>query len=190
VPVDSQYYQAEQASPDSAAQPDGEAAQLNRELWGLRNEQGQWQKGMSGNPAGRPRGARNRATLMAEALLDAAAGILTHKGIEKAISGDAVTLRFCLARLIAPRRSSPVELDLPPLDTHNDLALAIAAVGKAAAAGVITPAEATQFASVVDTAMRMIAAREYEYRENRVKGRDRSPAAPPLPPAAANVDRD
>jgi hypothetical protein len=64
---------------------------------------------------------------MAEALLDAAAGILTHKGIEKAISGDPVTLRFCLARIIAPRRASPVELDLPPLDTHKDLALAIAA---------------------------------------------------------------
>jgi hypothetical protein len=145
-------------------------------------------EGVSGNPAGRPRGARNRATLMAEALLDAAAGILTHKGIEKAISRDAVTLRFCLARILAPRRSSPVELDLPPLDTQQDLALAIAAVGKAVAEGELTPAEASELARVLDTAMRAIERREYEFGENYLKRRERSPAAPPLPPAKADAD--
>jgi uncharacterized protein YukE len=177
VPVDSQYYQAEQA------QPDREAEQLNRALNAIRDAEGRWQTGVSGNPVERPRGSRNRATLMAEALLDAAAGILTSKGIEKAISGDAVTLRFCLARILALRRTSPVELALPPLDTQQDLALAMAAVGKAAAQGEITPAEASEFAHMVDTAMRAIKEREYEFRENRVKGRTRSPAAPPLPPS-------
>jgi hypothetical protein len=177
VPVVSQYYQAEQA------QPDRDAEQLNRELNAVRDAEGRWQKGVSGNPAGRPRGARNRATLMAEALLDTAAGILISKGIEKAISGDAVTLRFCLARILAPRRTSPVELELPALDTQQDLALAMAAVGQATAAGEITPAEASELARVVDTAMRAIKEREYEFRENRVKGRTRSPAAPPLPPS-------
>src|SRR5260370_32633628 len=69
MPVDSQYYQAEQANLDIAAQqpqpaqPDAEAERVSRELWGLRNEQGQWRTGVSGNPAGRPRGARNRVTL-------------------------------------------------------------------------------------------------------------------------------
>jgi hypothetical protein len=64
-------------------------------------------------------------------------------------------LRFCLARIIAPRRTSPVELDLPPLDTQKDLALA---VGKAVG-GEITPAEASELARLVETARRAIEAR-------------------------------
>jgi hypothetical protein len=186
VPVDSQYYQVEQGQPDRHAeqdQPGPEAQQLSRELIALRDAEGRWQKGVSGNPAGRPRGARNRATLMAEALLDAASAMMISKAIEKSVAGDAVTLRFCLARILAPRRTSPVELDLPPLDTQQDLALAMAAVGKAAAEGEITPAEASELARVVDTAMRAIKEREYEFRENRVKGRTPSPAAPPLVPS-------
>jgi hypothetical protein len=147
VPVDSQHYQAEQG---------GTPAE--------RDAQGRWRKGASGNPAGRPRGARNQATRMAEALLDAAAASLTEKAIEKALAGDAIALRFCLARLLAPRRHPSVELDLPPLDTAKDVTAAIAAVVKAAADGVIAPAEALEFSRMVDTAIRALAAREEERR--------------------------
>jgi hypothetical protein len=41
--------------------------------------QGRWEKGQSGNPRGKPRGARNRATLLAEALLDGEAEALNEK---------------------------------------------------------------------------------------------------------------
>jgi hypothetical protein len=150
VPVDSQHYQAEQGGAPAA-----------------RDAQGRWRKGASGNPAGRPLGARNQATRMAEALLDAAAASLTEKAIEKALAGDTIALRFCLARLIAPRRHSAVELDLPPLDTAKDLAGAMAVVGKAAAEGVIAPAEALELSRVVDTAIRALAAREEEGQQER-----------------------
>src|SRR3954447_9773503 len=109
------------------------------EPYQLRDAVGRWQKSVSGNPAGRPLGSRNRPTLLAQALLDPTADILTQKAIEKAITGDSVSLRFCLARILAPRRSSPIELDLPPLDTQKELALAIAADGRAVAAGDVTP---------------------------------------------------
>ncbi len=61
----------------------------------------------------------------------------------------------------------------------------MAVIGKAAAAGEITPAEAVEFARMVDTAMRTIEAREAEFRENHFWGRKRAPAAPPLPPETA-----
>ena len=74
MPVDSQYYQAEQGA-------EGASVPVARSL------EGRWQKGVSGNPAGRPRGSRNQATRMAEALLDAASAMLTEKAIDPRTAG-------------------------------------------------------------------------------------------------------
>jgi hypothetical protein len=52
--------------------------------------------GQSGNPAGKPRGSRNRTTLAVEALLDGEAETLTRKAIELAKAGDLAALRVCL----------------------------------------------------------------------------------------------
>jgi hypothetical protein len=49
--------------------------------------------GQSGNPAGKPRGSRNRTTLAVEALLDGEAETLTRKAIELAKAGDLAALR-------------------------------------------------------------------------------------------------
>ena len=158
------------------------------ELYQLRDAVGRWQKGVSGNPASRPLGSRNRATLLAQASLDATADILTQKAIEKAMTGDAVSLRFCPARILAPRRSSPIELDLPPLDTQKELALAIAAVGRAVAAGDVTPAEAAGLSRFFETAMHAIEAREAEFATDHFWGRKRPPAGPPLPPTGPALE--
>jgi hypothetical protein len=50
--------------------------------------------GASGNPRGRPNGARNRATVTAEALLDGEAEAISRKLIEKALEGDTTALRL------------------------------------------------------------------------------------------------
>src|SRR5215475_9848913 len=63
--------------------------------------------GVSGNPAGRPKGARNKSTLAAEALLDGEAEALTRKAVEMALGGDTVALRLCLERLVPPRKDRP-----------------------------------------------------------------------------------
>ncbi|GMG81635.1 hypothetical protein LNKW23_08480 [Paralimibaculum aggregatum] len=42
----------------------------------VRDGAGRWKKGISGNPSGRPRGARNHATTAAAALLDGEAEAL------------------------------------------------------------------------------------------------------------------
>ncbi|MGA8155825.1 MAG: DUF5681 domain-containing protein, partial [Rhodoplanes sp.] len=43
--------------------------------------------GTSGNPRGRPKGARNRATVTAETLLDGEAEAISRKLIDKALEG-------------------------------------------------------------------------------------------------------
>ena len=64
-----------------------------------------FRKGRSGNPAGRPPGSRNRATIAAEALLEGEAQALTRKAIELALAGDTTALRLCLERIVPQRKS-------------------------------------------------------------------------------------
>jgi hypothetical protein len=56
-------------------------------------------RGASGNPAGKPQGARHKTPLAVEALLDGEAEELTRKAIELAKAGDmrAIWLRFVSA---------------------------------------------------------------------------------------------
>ena len=194
MPVDSQYYQAEQGEPDAGVaspepEPENDTDRLWRVVYAMRNEQGQWQKGTSGNRAGRPRGARNRATLLAEAVLGASAATIASKAIASAVSGDGVNQRFLLARILAPRRSVPVELDLPPLDTQKDISRAVAAVGKAVAASEITPAEAVELTRLFETAMQAVEKRVKEVRQDRWdRAWARSEAAVPAEGSPAELE--
>lgn len=77
-----------------------------------RLQDGTWPKGVSGNPMGRPRGARHRSTLAVEALLDGEAEGLTRKAIEVAMEGDVEALRLCLDRLAPARKDATVSFQL------------------------------------------------------------------------------
>ena len=55
-----------------------------------------FEKGRSGNPAGRPRGVPNKSTLAAQLLLQGEAEALTRKAVELALGGDPAALRLCL----------------------------------------------------------------------------------------------
>ena len=92
-------------------------------------------KGQSGNPAGRPPGARNHATLMAELLLEGEGEVLTRKAVELALEGDTTALKLCLERILPQRRSRRVVFDLPPIDRIEDLGKAIGSVLQEAANG-------------------------------------------------------
>src|SRR5260370_21672834 len=91
-----------------------------------------FEKGRSGNPAGRPRGGRNKATLAAEALFDSEAEALSRKAVELALGGSEGALRLCLNRIIAPRRERPIQLAVPPIRIASRIAAAMGAICKAA----------------------------------------------------------
>lgn len=125
---------------------------------------GRFQPGQSGNPAGKPKGARNRATLAAEALLDGESEELTRKAIELAKGGDTTALRLCLERLIPARRDKPVNFDLPPIETADDAAKAMGAILQAVAGGEISPSEGAEVARLLEGYVKTLETAEFERR--------------------------
>jgi Family of unknown function (DUF5681) len=137
-----------------------------------RDAQGRFRKGESGNPAGRPAGARNKATEAAELLLDGEAEALTRKAVERALEGDAAALRLCLDRIIPPRRGRAVQLDgVPPVCSAADLGDTMAAITTAATGGAITPGEAAELARVVEIFVRAVETSDFERRLRQLENR-------------------
>jgi hypothetical protein len=126
-----------------------------------RTPEGRFLKGQSGNPAGRAAGCRNRATRIAEALLDDDVEALTRKAVSLALDGDPTAMRLCFDRIIAPRRARPVHLDLPPITGPADIAAAMDAITAAVAEGAITPAEGAEVGMVVETYLRALEASDF-----------------------------
>jgi hypothetical protein len=120
-----------------------------------------FQPGQSGNPAGRPRGARNRRSIASERLFDAAAEELTETVIKLAHQGHPVALRLCMER-ICPTRDRPVAFALPGMAAAADAVGAMGSVVEGVADGDLTPREAAKLAAVVAAFARTISTAEIE----------------------------
>ncbi|OKO69707.1 DUF5681 domain-containing protein [Bradyrhizobium sp. AS23.2] len=128
-----------------------------------------FQKGQSGNPTGRPKGARNVTTLAMEALLDGQAEALTQKAIDLALTGDMGALRICLDRIMPARKDRPVTFGLPPIGTAQDAAKASSAVLAAVATGELTPADAGEISRLIDTWVKAFETAELTERLGRLE---------------------
>jgi hypothetical protein len=126
-------------------------------------------KGQSGNPAGRRRDHRNRATLAAEILLEGQSEALTRKAVERALEGSDVALKLCLDRILAPRRERTVHFALPPIESPADLAAALGAVAAAVAEGALTPGEARDLSQVAATFISAIETADFERRLHAIE---------------------
>ena len=124
----------------------------------------QFQKGQSGNPAGRPRGARNKRTLLAESMFDADSPALITRLIEVAKEGDVAALRLCIDRICPPQRERPVGLELPQMTTAADAAAAIGAIMQGIGDGDLGAQEAAELAKVVASFSQSIATANLEQR--------------------------
>src|SRR5229473_598920 len=122
-----------------------------------RDAGGRYVAGNSGNPAGKPRGCLNHATRLAVALLEGEAAALWRTEIDLAKAGDRMLLRHCTDRLLGPQRGQPVVFAMPRVETAGDIAAAVGAVLRAAARGLITPAEAETLARAAASAARAVA---------------------------------
>jgi hypothetical protein len=134
-----------------------------------------FQPGQSGNPRGKRKGTRHRATILAEQLLDGEAEAMIRQMIQKANQGDMIALKFCLDRILPPRRDRPVCFKMPELASVSDASRAIAAITAAVARGDLTPAEAGELSRLLETYVKTTEAVEFE---NRLRRLEKNPYAP------------
>ena len=125
-----------------------------------RNTDGTFAKGNSG----RPKGARNKTTQAIAALLEGEAEAITRKAIEMALDGDGLALRLCLERLAPPRRDTPVDFELPTIQSSSDAAIAGRSVLAAVADGNLTPLEAAQVMGLIEGYRKLLESTEFEER--------------------------
>ncbi len=136
-----------------------------------------FEKGQSGNPGGRPPGARNKTTIIAESLLQGETEMITRLVIERAKAGDMAALRMCLDRVAPPSRHRPVLFELPPLEKAADAVTAMAAIAGAVAEGELTPCEAGELVKLVDTFARVLDLVAFEQRLAKLERDVRTSAA-------------
>lgn len=125
-----------------------------------------------GNP-GRPKGARHRATLAAQALIDDQAETITRTVIDAALGGDTVALKLVMDRICPPRRDTPTPgFELPEMRTAADAAGAISSIMASVAAGDLTVSEASTLSRIVGEFSQTLIAAEFEQRLEALENAD------------------
>lgn len=138
----------------------------------VRRQRGRpFQPGQSGNPNGRPKGARNATTLAVEALLDGEAEALARKAVELGLGGDITALRLCLDRIVPPRKDRHITFTLPEMKTPADAANGLAAIVAAVASGDLTPSEAAELTKLVEGFARVLETVDHEERLKALEGK-------------------
>ena len=136
-----------------------------------------WKPGQSGNPAGRPKGSRNRATVIAEQLLQADAERLTRTAIDLALGGDRTCLRLCLERLLPPVKERPLTLEGSDEEASQRLSDRVQSVWNAVLQGRITPREGSALAGLLESYRKAREMDDLQARVETLEARTRQRAA-------------
>jgi uncharacterized protein DUF5681 len=122
-----------------------------------------FEKGESGNAAGRPLGSRNRKTLLLEAMLEGEAEQLARRLIEKAMQGDFAALRHLVDRVMPGWRDRPVAFPLPELAKRGGIARAVDEISGGIGAGTLSTREGLELVRYLErSAQALKAGRELE----------------------------
>ena len=146
---------------------DGKKPDKNRTNRGAR---GRFVPGNRANPTGRPKGSRNRTTLLVEQLLADEAETLTRALINKAKAGDGTALSLVFARLCPPRKERIIEL--APMPGLDDLVASHGAVIAGVVGGQLSPQEGRAISELLEARQRAVEMTEFAARlaalENRI----------------------
>jgi hypothetical protein len=113
-------------------------------------------RGQSGNPSGKPRGARNKVTVAVESLMGEYGPQVAARVVKRACEGDMAAARLVLERIAPPRRGHPVRLKLPEISDAVSVMNAHAALLGDVASGKLTPEEAEPVSAMLSAHLKTI----------------------------------
>ncbi len=128
-----------------------------------------WKPGQSGNPKGKPKGTRHRATQIAQALLDNQVQELIQVAVNRALAGDPACLRLLIERILPPRRERQLDLSLPAIEGASSLPMASEAILQAAASGSLTASETATLIGALAAHARLVETAELKERLEAVE---------------------
>ena len=115
---------------------------------------------------GRPKGSRNRKTLLAEELLDSHAEAVVSQALALAEKGDAPVLRILLAHILPRRREVPFKTGPLPMGTAAELSQASERLMNKVTSGQIGLSDAKGIADLLELRRHIL---ETENLEKRVR---------------------
>jgi Family of unknown function (DUF5681) len=134
-----------------------------------------WKKGQSGNIKGKPKGTRNKATMLAMAIMEKGGKTIIEKVVEAAKGGDMQACRLIIERLVPPMRERPITLEFPDTSTTEGVSAAQQAILDAVGVGVLLPGEATTLSAIVEQRRKAIETQELEQRIAALEAKHEKP---------------
>lgn len=124
----------------------------------------QFKRGQSGNPKGKPRGARNKSTLTAEKLLEGSLDKICQRIEEEALNGNMQAAKMILDRVLPCKKDRVIQIDLPHIKTHDDVLSAIGSIVNAVGNGEISPSEGESLSRTIDLYSKTLEVHELDVR--------------------------
>ena len=134
-------------------------------------KQGKFRKGWSGNPRGRPKGIRNKATITAEVLFEGEIEGICRKAIEEAKRGNIQAIKLVLDRILPAKKEASIFIDLPTIKTSPDILEAIHRVAQAVSHGELSPTEGDCLTRIIERQAKVIEMNDFEERLKKLEDR-------------------
>jgi len=145
-----------------------------------------FKQGQSGNPAGRPKGARNKLTILLETLKAGDLEAMMRKAIELGKGGSVPAMRLVVNIILNAVRVEPASVDLPELKTAADVLAAMQKVASGVGAGELTATQGADLARIFDLLLQALGHLDLDQRMRAFEhlGLGQLPAASLPKPAA------
>ena len=130
-----------------------------------------FKKGESGNPKGKPKGARHKTTQLSYAIMEGGLEAILDQVVTKAKAGDMLACRMIIDKIIPTQKDRTITIELPPIATVDEVGRAQSEILQAVVDGDITPNEGERIAAIVESRRRVIETVELEARITELEGK-------------------
>jgi hypothetical protein len=118
---------------------------------------------------GRPKGSRNRATVLAEQLLEDDIEDVVKAIIGAAKEGNTNAMKLVIERIVPPQTARRVTFPMKPINSVDDIAEAFAGLWESCSEGGITPEEAAMLGKLLEQHKDVIQARNHSTRLSAIE---------------------